>query len=296
MTQIKNELRRQIKDVRWMIFWVVLAQFAAEVAVEATFSFMENPPHQYVRSGIVEMIAIGVPLMVYARYVWGNRSKNVKKEFGLIPCDLHRLMLAAGLGICGQFVMILLNLPFNMLFEQPEGAVIPENPDASWFVAGIVSVVLIPAVLEEFWMRGVVFCAYNKSNTVAAIFFTSLVFAFLHMRINEIVGFMFMGIMASVIMLKSNSLYAAMIYHGFNNLTAFLLGPVIMPFIEDSVWLVFSVASILFVGLLFLLLLQKNQVKKNKVFDSGKLIITSVCSVPIILSVIVALIKRFGMS
>ena len=115
------------------------------------------------------------------------------------------------------------------------------------------------------------------------------------MRINEAVGFLFMAIMASVIMLKCNSLYAAMVYHGFNNLTALLLGPVIMPIIADYVWIVFIGATFLFFGLLLIMLMQKNQVRINKVFDSGKLIITSVFSIPIILSIIVALIKRFGM-
>ena len=78
-----------------MIFWVVLAQFAAEVAVEATFSFAENPPHEYIRSAIVEVFAIGVPLVVYARYVWNNRGMNVKKEFGLNVCKPHLLFIAA---------------------------------------------------------------------------------------------------------------------------------------------------------------------------------------------------------
>lgn len=290
-TQKKNELRRYIKDVRWMIFWVVLAQFAAEVAVEASFSFIENPPHPYIRSAIVELIAIGVPLAVYARYVWNTRAKNVKKEFGLKPCNFFLIVLAALLGICGQFVMILLNLPMNLIFVQENNAPVFESIDTAGFFMGLVTVVLVPAVLEEFWMRGVVFWAYKKSNTVAAIFFTSLVFAFLHMSLNEAIGFLFMGIVASVIMIKCNSLYAAMVYHAFNNLTAFLLNPVIMPYIASNIWLFFGGAFVLFWLLFVLLLLQKNKVKINKVFSFGKLVVTSVFSLPIILSFVVAIIK-----
>ena len=53
MPEKKYELRKQIRSVRWMIFWVVLAQFAAEIAVEAVVSFMKNPPHEYIQIAIV---------------------------------------------------------------------------------------------------------------------------------------------------------------------------------------------------------------------------------------------------
>lgn len=291
MMQEKNELRKCIKDVRWLIFWVVLVQFAAEVVDGAVVSFMENPPHKYIRSAIIELITIGVPLTVYARYVWNNHSESVRKEFGLKNCDIHLLLLAAILGICGQFVMILLNLPLNMLFPREHTLSVAETLGGGQFLLGFVTVVIIPAFLEEFWMRGVVFSAYNKSNTVAAVFFTSLIFAFLHMSLHEAPGFLFMGIVASVVMLKCNSLYAAMVYHGFNNLTALLFRPVVMPIIAGNFWLFMGLAVILFVGLFGLLLMQKNKVKPNKHFNSGKLVMNSIFSLPMILSVAVAVIK-----
>ncbi len=293
MTEKKTELRKHIKRVRWMIFWVVLAQFAAEVVVEAIFSFMENPPHEYVRVAIVEVFAIGVPIMLYARSARGTFEKDVKEEFGMKHCRVSLLLLAAALGVCSQFVMILLNLPFNAMFEQSADTSVPVVADQSVLLLGFFAVVLIPAVLEEFWMRGIIFSAYNKSNTLAAIFFTSLMFAFLHMSLNELPGFVFMGIVASFVMIKCNSLYAAMMYHGFSNLTALLLGTVILPGVEGNVWLVFVLAVVGFLLLFALLLIQKGKVKINKVFKSGKLVVNSIFSLPVLLSFAVALVKYF---
>ncbi|MBQ7096688.1 MAG: CPBP family intramembrane metalloprotease [Clostridia bacterium] len=293
MTHKKNEFRRQIKGVRWMIFWVVLAQFAAEVAVEAVFSFLKNPPHEYIRIAIVEVIAIGVPLIIYARSVWNSHGKNAKKEFGMNRCKPHLLLLAAALGVCGQFVMILLNLPMNLLFEQTATVEMPEPDDVGLLLLGILAVVLIPAILEEFWMRGVIFCAYNKSNTVAAVFFTSLMFALLHMNVNDVLGFMFMGVVASVIMIKCDSLYAAMVYHGFSNLTVFLLSDFILPNVTDKIWLLFGLAVLLFFLLFALLLVKKNKAKANKVFKPGRVVVNSLFSLPVVLSVVVAFIKYF---
>ena len=290
----KYELRKQIKNVRWMIFWVVLAQFAAEIAVEAIASFMEKPPHEYILIAVVEVLAIGVPIMVYARSVWNGGIQHAKKEFWLNRCKPHLLVIAALLGICGQFVMVLLNMPANYYIQEVLGHkaedAIPMAISWTEILFGLVAVVIVPAVLEEFWMRGIIFCAYNKSNTYAAIFFTSLMFALLHMRINELAGFLLMGIVASVILIKCSSLYAAMVYHGFSNLTALLLGLILQLFL-DYIWLVFVVATVIFVGLFVVLVMQKNRVSVNRYFKGNRLVVTSVFSLPVILSVVVVVVR-----
>jgi len=297
MTNKKYELRKQIKSVRWMIFWVVLAQLAAEIAVEALFSFMKNPPHQYIQIAIVEVLAIGVPIMVYAKSVWNSYGKDAKKEFWLNPCSPSFIILAAFLGICGQFVMILLNMPANIYTQtvlgQADSHAVAVAENGLEVILGIVAVVIIPAVLEEFWMRGIIFSAYNKSNTVAAIFFTSIIFALLHLSINETAGFLFMGIVASVILIKSRSLYCSMVYHAFSNLTALLLGGYILPAIGNYIWFIFIGAVVVFMALFVLLLLKKNKVTLNKSFRTSRLILNSIFSLPVLLSAAVVLLKYF---
>lgn len=278
-----------------MIFWVVLAQFAAEIVVGAIFSFMENPPHEYIRIAVVELLSIGVPIMVYARSVWNSGVGEAKQEFWMNLCKPYCLILAALLGIFGQFVMILLNMPANFLTQtmlnQTYEDTIPMALSGGEVLFGVIAVVIIPAVLEEFWMRGIIFSAYNKSNTLAAIFFTSLMFAFLHLRINEALGFLFMGIVASVVLIKSNSLYAAMVYHGFSNLTALLLGGFILPYVIDYIWVVFIIAVLGFMLFFALLLMQKNKMALHRNFKAGTLVLNSMFSMPIILSIVVVIIK-----
>ncbi len=294
MNEKKYELRKRIKSVRWMIFWVVLAQFAAEIVVDALVSFMKNPPHEYVLIAIVEILAIGVPIMVYARSVWAADGQDAKSEFWLNPTKPVLLVVAALLGVFGQFVMILLNMPAvylqTLLGGEAQNA-IPVALSGGEVAFGILAVVIIPAVLEEFWMRGIIFCAYNKSNTVAAIVFTSVLFALLHLRLNEALGFLFMGIVASVILLKCNSLYAAMVYHGFSNLTALLLTGYILPYIAEALWLVFAVAVVGFAGLFALLLTQKTKVKVNRNFKTGALVLNSLFSMPVLFSIVVVVVK-----
>ncbi len=291
MQDKKYELRKQIKSVRWMIFWVVLAQFAAEIVVEAIISFMENPPHEYIQIAIVEVLTIGVPITVYARSAWNSHGMDVKSEFWLNPCKPYLLVLAALLGICGQFVMILLNMPANILAPQPTS--VPDGMNFGEFLFGIIAVVIIPAVLEEFWMRGIIFSAYNKSNTVAAVIFTSVLFALLHMRFNEILGFLFMGMVASIVLLKCKSLYAAICYHAFSNLAALILDGYIIPYAPEYIWIIFGIAIAVFPVFMFLLFINKSKIKNNKVFKTGGIVITSLISLPVLLSIAVVVARYF---
>ncbi|MBR5155694.1 MAG: CPBP family intramembrane metalloprotease [Clostridia bacterium] len=297
MSGNKYELRKQMKSVRWMIFWVVLAQFAAQIAVEAVVSFMSNPPHEYIRIAVLEIISIGVPIMVYAKTVWNGNGRKIKQEMCLQRCNPGFALLAAILGITGQFVMMILNVPANYILSAFQGTDATNSVAVAveWYevILGIFAVVIIPAILEEFWMRGIIFSAYNRCNTKAAVFFTALIFALLHLRINEFAGFFFMGIMASLVLIKSGSIYGAMIYHAFSNLTALLFGAHIMPKIIDYIWLSFAVMVIIFIITLIILLKQKSRMNNNKVFNSASLVITSIFSMPVLVSVAVVVLKYF---
>lgn len=297
MTDNKYELRKQIKSVRWMLFWVVLAQFAAQVAVQAVVSFMQNPPHEYIQIAFVEVLAIGVPILLYARTAWRGSSRSAKDELCLCGCRLRFVLLAIILGISGQFVMMLLNVPANFVmttfFQQEAAEAVPVARNVNEIVVGIVSVVIIPAVLEEFWMRGIIFRAYSRCNTVAAVIFTGMTFALLHLRVNEFAGFFFMGIVASIILIKSRSLYAAMIYHGASNLTALLFGEYIMPAIVDRLFVFLAIMVAVFAAAFFVLSKQKNGMKKNKVFRTGPMVATSIFSLPVLLSAAVVVVKYF---
>ncbi len=297
MSGNKYELRKQMKSVRWMIFWVVLAQFASQLAVEAAVSFMSNPPHEYIQIAVIELISIGVPIMIYAKAVFKGNGKRIKQVVCLNRCRLGFVLLAAILGISGQFVMMILNVPANYVLSLLK---LTNSSDAvavavEWYevLLGLVAVVIIPAVLEEFWMRGIIFGAYSRCNTRAAVIFTALIFALLHLSAGEFVGFFFMGIVGALILMKSGSLYGAMVYHGFSNLTALLFGAHIMPRIIDYIWVVFVLMVLVFALAMLVLLKQKSRSRTSRVFGSTSLVVTSIFSMPVLASVVVVILKYF---
>ncbi len=294
MSKKRYELRKQVKSVRWMIFWVVLAQLAAEMAMQAVTSFMAQPPHEYIQIAIVELFAIGVPIMVYGKSVWSGNGKNVAKELMLNKCKPDLLCYAAVIGVSGQFVMMALNIPANLYIQevlQKEATdAIPVALSIYEMLLGSLAVVIIPAVLEEFWLRGILFRAYNDCNTAAAVIFSTMVFALLHMRLNEVAGFIFMGLMAAFVLIRCQSLYAAMIYHAFSNLTALTFGFILADVVE-YIWIIFAVALLIFAAGVVLLFARGKRVRATKEFKQGRLLFNSVFSIPVVLSVILLIIK-----
>lgn len=296
MLKKKYEQRKQIKSVRWLIFWVVLAHLATDMAVHAIVSFMEKPPHEYIQIGLSELIALGVPIMVYARSMWHGSSETAKQELMLVPCRFSLIAAAVGIGITGQFVMMLLNIPANMFVLNILGReatdAVPVAVEAKDLLIGSVAVGIIPAVLEEFWIRGLVFRAYNRCNTAIAVLFTTVVFALMHMRFNELCGFLFMGFMSVCILMRTRSLYAAIIYHAFSNLTALLFG-FVLPYILSQLWLIFAAAVVVFVLCILLLFAASEPMKKTVLFKGPEILIKSIFSLPMLLSVCVVVLRHF---
>ncbi len=292
--KVKHKSRKRIKSARWLIFWVVAAQLAAEVAMQAAVSFMSNPPHEYIQIGIVELFALGVPILLYGKSVWSREDGDAKKELRLRGGKLRYFVLAAVLGISGQLVMMLLNIPANILIQKVMNRevtdAIPVALSGRELFMGAAAVVLLPAVLEEFWMRGLVFSAYNKCSTTAAVIFTTLVFALIHMRPSELLGFVLMGLTAAYVLLKTNSLYAAMTYHAFSNLTALVFGFVLSELLP-YIWFILGAGAIIYIAALVVLYATGERVHRVKAFKAAETVCRSIFSLPILLSIAAVAVK-----
>lgn len=285
------EYKKEIKNVRWLLFGVMLALFASEVLFQAWMSFMSSPPNNYVRMAIVECLAFIIPLSVYGKIV--VRKANTKKDLMLNRISTLKVVYAILLGVTGQFVIMLVNLPteyIHQTFFEKGGATVPEAMGPGMFVLAIVSVGIIPAFLEELLMRGMVFQAYNKVSTKVAAIFTTFVFVVFHGKPECILGYIFMGYMATFIMRRTNSLYAAMIYHFSSNVTAIIFGMIALRIIS-FVWVLLAIMTVLFVIFVICFYVAYTPPKRIRSKNEGKLFLSSVLSLPILLSLGIVLIK-----
>ncbi len=218
--QSYREGKQRLRSVRWMLFWIAAVQTAVAIVVAVVASFFSVPPPFWVQMLLVELFAYLLPLSLYARENRLLSAKTARERFGLKPCrrDLWLYVILGGIGC--QFVMILLNLPVNLLLAEGE-SVVPQNlPE---LLAALVVVAVIPAVFEEFLFRGILYGVMKEFNSRAALLFTTLLFAMMHGSITGFLGYLFLGWAAVQILRRTGSMYACIGFHLANNVTAVLL-------------------------------------------------------------------------
>lgn len=211
----------KLKSIRWMLFRITFIQSAVAILVNLVASFLPTDPPFWIPLLLVELFAYLLPLGIYAGENRILTAQTAREGFGLrapLRKSLWWYVILMGFGC--QFVMLLLNLPVNLLLGESESETFQHLPDllAAFFVVGI-----IPAVFEEFLFRGIVYGVMKEFNSRAALIFTTVLFALMHGSITGFLGYLFLGLLAVLVLRRTRSIYACMVFHLTNNLTAILL-------------------------------------------------------------------------
>ena len=90
----------------------------------------------------------------------------------------------------------------------------------------------LPAVAEEFLVRGVFLSAFEKYGGVASLLFTASIFAFMHLHLMQIVHQFIVGLVLAYIVLRTQKLTLAIIIHFVNNIIALFL-PMVAPSVNN---------------------------------------------------------------
>lgn len=86
-------------------------------------------------------------------------------------------------------------------------------------------VALVPAICEETLYRGYVMSAFQKSwGTIAAIFFSGLLFGLYHVQLSNLLPLASLGMLFAYITWTTKSLYPAIVAHFVNNGGSVLVG------------------------------------------------------------------------
>lgn len=91
--------------------------------------------------------------------------------------------------------------------------------DYSWF-SGIVMSALLPAVVEEFVCRGVIFHGLRHNGIWKAIFISALLFGIMHMNFNQMSYAFVLGVILALMVEATDSIFSSMIVHFTFNATS----------------------------------------------------------------------------
>lgn len=170
---------------------------------------------------LAETIAFLVPTVMIILPL--RRGEPIK-----IPASRKRLRfptvrLAVRLGIAVSILSFLANFVVLQIAGWDITALNPASFQASDLgghpLAYILAVALVPAVVEEIYLRGAVFQVFSRyAGTGLCIFLTAVVFAMLHGSLHNFVGPLLGGLVFGWLAFAYGSIWPAVIAHAANNL------------------------------------------------------------------------------
>lgn len=163
-----------------------------------------------------------VPFIICATH--GANRVNIGKMFKFPAKEKVLPYLLLGVGTCvfanltdGYVSSYLERMGFSYdagLGNYPKGVL--------GFVLSVISTAVVPAIMEEFAFRGVVYGLLEKFGKGFAIVCSGVLFGIIHGNFDQMFFALMVGLVLGFIRAKTDSVWICMIVHGINNLIAVL--------------------------------------------------------------------------
>lgn len=147
----------------------------------------------------------------------------------------------------------------NLIGYDGGGVSMPAYSNVGVYFLSLFVMALLPAFCEELFMRGNVFSGLSTKSVWFGILMSALFFSLMHANPYQTVHQFGLGLVLAIVMILSNSLFACVLLHFFNNFVSITM-TAYMPFVNEWYiklgaynWLV-GIASVV-VGLLLLVIL-----------------------------------------
>lgn len=187
---------------------------------------------------LAQILCFLPPMAFYFFYT----KKNIKQTLRLHPLGWKNALIIFSFGVSIQPIMSLLSYLMSLFFPNPVEQSI-EGIQQSGLLLSMLSVAVIPALLEEVFSRGILLSGYQFLGKWKAALVSALLFGLLHMNPQQLPYAFVVGFIFCFLVERTNSLYASILPHMVINGTTIVsiftqgagMGPVEM---EQSVVLV----------------------------------------------------------
>lgn len=166
----------------------------------------------------VSQLLICIPPFIYLK-VSGTKVRT------LIPYKKIRIsdaFLAVIMTYLFYPLLVVMNL-LTMFFVENTSAEITTMMGNESILLNILFVALLPACVEEFVFRGVLYQTYQKSSMKIAMILSAFLFGCMHMNFNQFLYAFVFGMILVLIMEATGSIVTSMICHFLLNLNGVLL-------------------------------------------------------------------------
>ncbi len=256
----------------WTLFTVLLFL--------SIFYFMAGPALSasagigtYIVLGSVDLFIFGMPLMFLVKYrpiqgLCNLRAKKIGK---------HKLLVLYA-SLAAAFLSFVINYAISFSNDTVQGLSIyyPSASNATiWEVcASMIALAIIPALLEEFLMRGAIFSLFEKRSTLTAILVSSAAFAMLHTTTDTLLSAFAAAIVYGMLVYITDSIWSSVIAHLINNAYSILVTILAANYTFHLYWNYFFAANIVLMFLFAYLTFRQLEVHSKDgdvpFFDRGK--------------------------
>lgn len=214
---VENKRQYTPVDSILMFFLLLLVPYVLAIPV---YSFA-GAEAKKVLSYIIPQVAIVISFVALSVY----RKVNVKKANQInFKLNIWVVLIVVAIGVISIFGLSPIVSVFEQIFTNwgyKNPAELAENklliPTVWSLLAKMLYIGLLPAICEEFAVRGVMTNGFKKYGTIVACTFSALMFAFMHGNLSQFVYPIFMGFVMAYIALKTGSIIYTIILHFFNN-------------------------------------------------------------------------------
>jgi membrane protease YdiL (CAAX protease family) len=236
----KSDLKRITAFIGLAYFIQMLLPYLFSIGISFAsvfFGFSEELLTLYEDNGFLMFLQVVLSIAAFV-FPYLMVLPGIKKcgggllSFGLPKKGTILPLILMGFGFCafGNIATNVISTLFELVginfsspeFEYPEGF--------SGVILVIIAVAVVPALVEEFAMRGVIMGGLRPFGKGFAIAMSALVFGMMHGNFVQLPFAFVMGIFLGYAAIKSGSIWVAVVIHLVNNLTA-----VALEYIFDAV-------------------------------------------------------------
>lgn len=217
-------MERQLteKHTNYLVFAVVLIYLIFQFLFKLLFGDAWIDNNLYMLLAFFQLIVILLPALVFI-YLNGTSPAAVLK---LKPITILEVLLVIMMTVASSLIASVLNTSVIYLLEKigtvtAVNVPAPANVQELWMQ--IFVIVLLPAVCEELFFRGVVFGMFEPLGIRAAIIISAFYFALFHFDIRNLLGPFFLGLLFAWFCHRTGSIFAGVLAHFTNNLLAVLI-------------------------------------------------------------------------
>ncbi len=219
------------KSVNWLYFAVVGIYLALNLGLGVLSLFFPAVADMPAfLSVLLPQLAVLLPCLWYC----GRKGVPIRAWLPFRKINFPTAVLVVVCTYLMYPLMIVLNA-LSMLFTNTGTTAVAGLLEGQNLLFGVVFVAMLPAFVEEFMFRGILFRTYRRSRLLPAIFLSAFLFGCMHMNLNQFVYAFALGIYLAFLVEATGSLLSSMLAHFTLNVTGVAVSA-LLPYLygEDA--------------------------------------------------------------